>query len=392
MVSGSGYGHGVGMSQWGARGMAADGRSAASILSHYYRGVAVGTGSVNNDLRVLLVEKSTTITLTAHGTTTLSGIGTLGAGQSVTLARSGSSVSVTGALTGSVSGDVVVRYPNSAGGALTVTPPGNRYRYGSLVVRPDPAGGLRAIVGELSMQQYLYGLAEMYTTWPAEALKAQAIAGRTFAQKRRVARTTADFDLYASVTHQSYMGTKFEVPAWTAAVDATDRVLVTHGGALIDAVYSASSGGQTENSEAVWGGTVAYLKGVADPYDTGGGNPNATWSRRYSAAELGRWFGVGTATAVDVAAPSGVSGRIDRTTVRIVGTTRTVAVTGASFRSTINSNAGSDRQLRSTRLSVVRTGAPPPTVTTPAPAPVNPPTTTKPSPSPAAPTTGRVVK
>ena len=74
--------------------------------------------------------------------------------------------------------------------------------------------------------------------------------------------------------HQAYTGTKFQVPAWTGAVDATAGKVVTYGGALIDAVYSASSGGHTENSEVVWVSAVPYLRGVPDPYDVGGGNPN----------------------------------------------------------------------------------------------------------------------
>ena len=68
---------------------------------------------------------------------------------------------------------------------------------------------------------------------------------------------------------------------------------MTHSGALIDAVYSASSGGHTENSEVVWVSPVPYLRGVPDPYDVGGGNPHASWTRTYTGAQLGSWFGIG---------------------------------------------------------------------------------------------------
>ncbi len=164
-----------------------------------------------------------------------------------------------------------------AGGPVTLSATGNSYRWGVLRIAVDGGGGLRAIVWGLPMQQYLYGLGEMPSSWPAEALKAQATASRTYAQEKRNARS-ADFDLYGSVFDQAYTGTKFEAPAWTAAVGATYGQVVTYGGQLIGAVYSASSGGGTENSEYVWVSSVPYLRGVPDPYDGAGGNPNGAWS------------------------------------------------------------------------------------------------------------------
>ena len=189
------------------------------------------------------------------------------------------------------------------------------------------------------MQQYLYGLGEMPSSWPAAALQAQAIAGRTFAQKRRDARSGADFDLYGSVLHQSYTGTTHAAPAWVAAVDATDGQVVTHGGALIDALYSASSGGHTENSEFVWVSALPYLRGVPDPHDGSGGNPHASWSHTVTGAQLGDWFDLGTVSSVEVLGTLGVSGRVDKATIRLTGTAGTRDVSGSSFRSTVNSRA-----------------------------------------------------
>jgi len=355
--TGSGYGHGVGMSQWGARGFAERGSSYADILRYYYTGAAVGAMSTNDDLRVLVAERAGTFTISTSGTTTFSGVGTVGGGAVVTASRSGGNVVLSGGASASVAGYIDIPLA-SAGGPVTLNPVGYGYRYGTIRISVDPAGGLRAVIWGLGMQVYLYGLGEMPSSWPIEALKAQATAARTFAQKRIAARGANDFDLYGSVLHQSYTGTKFDVPAWRAAVDQTDDLVVTYNGGLIDANYSASSGGHTENSEYVWVSSVPYLRGVPDPYDGTGGNPNASWTRSYGAGELGAWFGLGTMTSVQVLGPAGASGRLDKATIRLTGTGGSRDVTGASFRSTVNANAGG-RLLMSSRFTVGGSAAPP---------------------------------
>lgn len=347
--TGGGWGHGIGMSQWGARGFAASGWSHQQILTHYYQGTQVSTRTVSDDLKVLIGEKTGSFTLVAGGTTTVAGIGTVGAGATITFTRTGNDMAVTGALTATVSGPLLVQFAGA--GDLRVTPSGNSYRYGILAIGPDNAGGLRAVLGGLTMQQYLYGLGEMPSSWPLEALKSQATAGRTFAQRRRDDRSSADFDLYASVLHQAYTGTRYDVAAWRAAVDQTAEQVITYDGAMINAVYSASSGGHTENSESVWVSAEPYLRGVADPYDSTGGNPNGSWTRSYTGAQLGAWFGVGTATGVQILGPLGVSGRVDKATIRLVGTAGTRDVSGAQFRSTVNSNSP-NHALMSTNFAV----------------------------------------
>ncbi len=366
-ITGSGWGHGVGMSQWGARGMAATGSSAPEILGHYYRGTALQARSTSDDLRVLVAWGTPTLTLETGGRTTFDGVAVVpAAGRTVRLERVGSAIRLTGALEATVGSSIRIRYAGDSD--LRVAPPGHRYRHGALRVSIDPAGGLRAVVEGLGMQQYLYGLGEMPSSWPAAALQAQAIAGRTFAQKRRDARSGADFDLYGAVPHQSYTGTTHAAPAWVAAVDATDGQVVTHGGALIDALYSASSGGHTEDSEFVWVSALPYLRGVPDPHDGSGGNPHASWSHTLTGAQLGDWFDLGTVSSVEVLGRLGVSGRVDKATIRLTGTAGTRDVSGSSFRSTVNSRA-SGSPLRSTRFAIDGSAVPPP----PPPPPVRPP-------------------
>ena len=368
--NGSGWGHAVGMSQWGARGMAANGSSFNDILGWYYRGAAVTpAATINNDLRVLVAEKQPAFTLTTGGSTAFEGIGWAPGGATVTATRFGNNIAWSGGLTAVTGGTVDIQLW-SAGGPLKLSTPGYSYRYGMLRISLDPAGGLRAVVWGLPMQQYLYGLGEMSASWPIEALKAQATAGRTFAQKRIAVRGVADFDLYGSVLHQSYTGTKYEVANWQNAVNATTNQVITYNSQLIDAVYSASSGGHTENSEYVWVSQVPYLRGVPDPFDGTGGNPHAAWSRAFSGTELGSWFGLGTVTSVQVLGPLGASGRVDKATIRVIGTGgpsgRSRDLTGTAFRSGVNSKVASNRQLMSTRFTVNGSAAaPPPAAPTP---------------------------
>ena len=354
---GGGWGHGIGMSQYGARGMASGGATHTQILQHYYSGVTVSAGTPDTqiDLRVRIAENVPTLQLTAGGTTTFDGVGTVGQGAVVTLTRSGSAVKLSGALNATVA-SLRVRYASSTN-PLQVSPPNHPFRYGELVVKPAGTG-LRATIEQLRMDQYLWGLHEMPFSWPDAALQAQVVAGRTFALKRRAARRAAgeDYDVTNTVSDQAYSGAKNESPAnyfltWVNAVQSTDGQTIRYGGNLIDAVYSSSSGGHTEHSENVWSSALPYLRGKADPYDATGGSPYSSWTRTYSGSELGSWFGLGTVTSVSLLGPFGASGRVDKSAVRLIGTGGTKDMAGSTFRATVNAKSAQD--LLSTKFTVV---------------------------------------
>jgi SpoIID/LytB domain protein len=351
--SGEGWGHGVGMSQWGARNMAAGGSSAATILGHYYQGTAVTSTAEANDLRVMLAT-SGTFALTAGGATSIDGVGSFATGGVVNVSRSGNAIVLSGALSAVAGSVIVVRYE---GTPLRVSPPGNRYNHGVLFIALDTGGGLRAIVGGLTMNAYLRGLGEMPSSWPQEALRAQAIAGRSIAMGKATAanRWSSDHDLKAWLDG-AYIGYEKEYGAmganWNAAVDATNGSVVTYGGGVANTVYSASSGGHTENSEVVWVGAIPYLRGVPDGADLGGGNPHASWSVSLSGSQLGAALGIGPVTSLSVSGPAGVSGRLDKATFTAGdanGATRSVS--GSQMRSLLG--------LKSTKFRVSgATGAP----------------------------------
>ncbi|RSL29940.1 SpoIID/LytB domain-containing protein [Salibacterium salarium] len=132
----------------------------------------------------------------------------------------------------------------------------------------------------LNMDDYLKGVVprEMSASWPIEALKAQAVAARNYAQTNMASN---EF-LYDTTTHQVYHGLSGEGSRSNQAVNETEGVLALHNGSPIYAYFHASSGGHTEDSENVWGNEVSYVRGVEDSYDTHSSNPNNNWTTELS--------------------------------------------------------------------------------------------------------------
>lgn len=382
-ITGKGWGHGVGMSQWGARGRAANkNENFRQILAHYYTGTSVSTGTVSNDIRVLTAPDAPSVKLKVTKATAIGGI-TVPAGATVTITRSGDSLIVSSPVGKAVASPLMITVGNKVNpvtvtaGTATTT-----YEYGTIRVDPRGKTGLRVIVGGLSMQQYLYGLGEMPMSWPAEALKSQIVAARTFAQKQINARrgnpAYADYDLNATLDG-AYTGTTHTVSTyftqnWLPAVNETDKLMITYGGALIDAMYSASSGGYTVDSETAFISALPYLRGVPDPDDLTGGNTHASWSATFTAAELGAWFGVGTMTSMRITGTIPASQHLDKTNITLTGTTGSKTVTGGFLRSTINSRAGGGRILKSSMFSIVGSTPAPAPAPAPTPAPNQSPT------------------
>ena len=163
---------------------------------------------------------------------------------------------------------------------------GHEYR-GQLVV--SAAGSSLTIVNRLSLEDYLKGVlpSEMSPSWPGEALKAQAVAARTFTlyTKNQKAHFGSGYDLCDSTHCQAYDGVENEEDTSSAAVEATAGQTMTHEGKPIYAAFHSSSGGYTENSEDVWGNYLPYLRAVKDDDSK---SPFHNWSVRFTAAEVER--------------------------------------------------------------------------------------------------------
>jgi stage II sporulation protein D len=321
-IRGGGYGHGSGMSQYGAYGYAQHGRSYSWILGHYYQGTQLGQIASGRVVRVLV----------ASGPASFSG-GTRAGSKAISPAVT---YTVTANADGTVKlGDAAGKKILAAAAPLTVTGPGplqvagaGTYR-GSLEFRPDGAGGIETVEA-VGLDDYVRGVisAEVPAGWPAEALKAQAVAARTYAITTNVGGGA--FDVHADTRSQMYRGVAAETAATDAAVSATAGQVVTFQGVPVVTYFFSSSGGYTENIENVWPGATPepWLRGVPDPYDGAGGNPYHRWGSDLSlttaAAKLGGLLR-GSLVGITVTR-HGTSPRILR--AEVVGTSGRTSVTG----------------------------------------------------------------
>ena len=367
---GGGWGHGTGMSQYGALGRAEAGHTYEEILAFYYDSTTLTTDPnlVPDDVDVRIAVHSTTVfrptgllTVSMDGRFLDTTVNTL------TVRRGNGGWHINSSnidwCQGFCSGTVLtvdfddgepVRVSNTVNGA-------ERYAHGQFQLTPA-AGGVAncgnqssnhycLVIGELTMQQYLYGLDEVPHSWPAAALKAQAVAARSYATAimRERASWAAPFDLYASTRDQEYKAWDYEREpghsAWKGQVDATDDTVLTHQATNEDPVevivgyYSSSNGGHTAANEEPRRGSVPYLLAKPDPYDAapdGDGdpqNPTHSWERTYTTEQISKWLAdypfadldVGEIVEIYIARP-GPSGRIDDALVTLVGTDRTVDV------------------------------------------------------------------
>lgn len=172
---------------------------------------------------------------------------------------------------------------------------GDRWYRGRIHIVPV-SGNLTA-VNIVDLEQYLYSVigAEMSPSWPQEALKAQAVAARSYALYQRDRYGNSIYDVGDTQAWQVYKGLESETNTTQAAVEATKGQVLTYNGKIIEAVFHSSSGGHTENVEDVWSEPRPYLRGVPD-YDAGA--PVYEWSSSISRAQLSNLMGVGNISAI----------------------------------------------------------------------------------------------
>lgn len=341
-ISGRGFGHGIGMSQWGAYGYAKHGWKYAKIIKHYYTGVQFGKVA-NRTIRVLLADHQSRVRITAATPFSLrcgSQARQIPGGTWAVVTWSSGKYAVTaGAESWRFSapllfepGTTRLLLANRNQNGLS-TSANVHYRGALRVLRLS--GGF-SIINSLPLEKYLYGVVprESPASWPLEALKAQAVAARSYAALHIGAG--GPFDVWCSTRSQCYNGADGEAAASNAAVKATAGIVPTYGGKPISAFFFSTSGGYTESIENVWGtGPVPYLKGVPDPYDTG--SPYHIWPenpiRRPAAAvlaALGSPYSPSGALQAIYVTRRGVSPRV--VTAYVIGAGGSRAVTGATLR------------------------------------------------------------
>jgi stage II sporulation protein D len=324
VISGRGWGHGVGMAQWGAYGFAQHGASYEDILAHYYRGTTLGPAQVSK-VRVYLAAGRSKLSLGSNAPFTVRD----GIGQTWHVAA--------GTLTfgpGLKIKTTDVQQPQRLPAPLTFIPGASPLRFGSTAYRGQlqvsvANGALRAI-NNVGLEAYLYGVvpSEMPKDWLPEALKAQAVAARSYALAVR--KTGSWFDLYPDTRSQVYLGIAHEAPTATAAVQATAGQVVLYGGKVATTYFFSSSGGRTASAQEVFPSApaVPYLVSVSDPYDTI--SPHHRWGPFViSASKLRRTLGVRGALS-DVMLDLGPSGRVE--TITGVGAQGFSTMKGWDFR------------------------------------------------------------
>jgi stage II sporulation protein D len=321
VISGHGWGHGVGMSQYGAYGYAQHGVGYGRILSHYYPGTQLGRAPIAR-VRVLLgsaasvtVSSAGAVKLTdANGATGTLEPGTwkLGAGLKLQLPDTAR--------------------PQQLVAPVTLAPTTAPLRYqrpyrGSLVLTSD--GKRVTVVNNVGLEQYLYGVvpSEMPHDWHPEALKAQAVVARSYALAVR--RTGGTFDLYPDTRSQVYRGVEGEWPESNAAIDATAGEVLLYQGKVAVTYFYSTSGGRTAAISDVWNSQpVPYLVSVADPYDSI--SPHHDWGPLdYTATGLGARLKV-PGRLVDIR--TNVNSSLRATSITAVGTAGQVTVPAADVR------------------------------------------------------------
>jgi peptidoglycan hydrolase-like amidase len=272
---GHGWGHGVGLGQWGAKGMALAGLNYRFIDQHFYSGATwASLDTANTPIHVAVLWGNATYHVVPSGPAQLIAGGRvtgLAPGQTVSLAPSGGLQKVV---------------PTSTSTRMTVYGPSGRYHAYRGTIVAQPSGGLLYIINVLPIEDYLRGLGEVPSSWPLEAIKAQIVAARCYALTHM--GSTSLYDVDDTTQFQVYRGIDSESGSQNAAVDQTAGQVLMYGGRVIEAFFSASDGGHTANVSDVFGGSLAtypYLRGVVDPWDIVA--PRHTWyTAVYSYAAL----------------------------------------------------------------------------------------------------------
>lgn len=334
--TGAGYGHGVGMSQVGARGMALEGKSAAEIIHHFYTDVDLTPFPDNGSLRVnighLLTKFSFRVDAIAGETNSvvsqiwgsdLSSIPSIvdtptaqvAPGSQITATPTNSGTVLTYLLPGVAATPLPpaptftlrwsgTRFLDGPAGVVNTTT--NKYRYGQIHITTVKTkdGPRLEITNDVRLHdEYLKGIGEMPSSWPAAALQAQVIAIRSYAlTKQGVFRTECDCDIYGSTKDLSFVGYSKEIEVgwgskWVDAVNATaadeqNGLAVTLKGRPVSTFFFTSSGGHTQDVIDVWGSNLTWLQSVPDPWSLDLSlNPGyATWTKSKTQSEMAKAF------------------------------------------------------------------------------------------------------
>ena len=337
IIIGSGWGHGVGLSQYGALGQALDGRSWQDILNHYYPGTSLSDSPVDKQIIVGLSQDKTAVFVRLDKLTddaqlemSIDGnpVATIGGGTIIRIESNGNSIVTSGGDDGRAESRGTgkkISFRISAGSGLintnsgspetnagsALSSPGHRYKYGTLnVVYGGDNDGRADLYTSISMRladEYVLGIGEMSSSWPKAALVAQVVASRSYGLGKANSgiRGNCGCHIYNNATDQVYVGYSKESDAWKDAVNsalngAGQPAVLTFGGKAITAYFASSTGGRTMSTLDAWGGNVAWSQSVDDNWSLNARNPNSRWGVRMSQSAMAAALGLSNVQSIDV--------------------------------------------------------------------------------------------
>ena len=277
--TGSGYGHGVGMSQIGARSRALSGESATAILNYYYKDVEIAPFVDTHTIRVNIAHLVKSIAFTTHSPGARIDVfeGDIGnSTEALPIASFATKKKATFTSAGLSKQKALTLRWVGENPIITMTQGSvsTKYKYGYITIKL--LKGALVVTNTLALRdEYLWGISEVSSSWPAAMLEAQAIASRSFAlSKLSVIRPSCDCQVFSHISDQNFVGySKESEPRfghlWRDAVsrtiiDTTTSLVVLSSGKPAQTYFFSSSGGATQTSLDAWGGATTYTQSVSD--------------------------------------------------------------------------------------------------------------------------------
>jgi len=337
IIVGSGWGHGVGLSQYGALGQALDGKSWQDILAHYYPGTNLSDSPSEKQITVGLSQDKTAVFVRldklsddAQLEVSIDGnaVATIGSGTVIRVESNSNAIVSSGGADGRaeargsgkkvsfriIAGSGLINTnsgtPDTNAGSALATP-GHRYKYGILnVVYGGDNDGRPDLYTSISMRladEYLLGIGEMSSTWNKAALVAQVVASRSYGLGKLNSglRGNCGCHIYNNATDQVYVGYSKESDAWRDAVNSAvtssnQPAVLTYGGKAVTAYFASSTGGRTMSTMDAWGGNVSWSQSVDDNWSINARNPNARWGVRMSQSGMATALGLSNVQSIEV--------------------------------------------------------------------------------------------
>ena len=353
VFNGSGFGHGVGLSQYGAKGMALEGKSAVEILNYYFPQAevtpVVDTATISVNIAHQVSALSLVIPVTDSATVAIdTAVATsLPLNSTLNFAISGKLISGPGGL-----GKVWIVKWNNPQSVVSMNYGKTKFQvsHGYIQLRAVNSPGLGFRIEATNLlrlhDEYLYGIAEVPSSWPEAALQSQAIASRTYALLRMNSiKKACDCHVYNSKYDQAFVGYSKEGEPrygqlWKAAVDATavdegQGLAITIDGVPVSVFFSSSTGGMTQLAIDVWGTNIPHLVSVADPWsiDPAINKNYANWTKKVSQKVMAKAFGLTDVVQINIGARTATNSVLKVTGISSDGKSKTLPV--GTFKSAV---------------------------------------------------------